>query len=257
MRAEGREANISLTAGTEAATGRADHLCSIEQGFEELPRAHAIGRSHPDVGGILTTVALIAQSLEDGEHAGGILHVVVDGFAHLCLAFGRIGGLGSALGDVAGAIELRALAAEPQLMQRDALAFESGHADLLRHHRVSTAHTREPGGLGERAELNSTPFRPTNLVDAMRDVRVLDVGFVGGVEEDESIVLQRVVHPLSQFLLGDDGTRGVVGIAEVDDFDGTSLGDFGHEAILRRDGHEAHIGPVAVAVSATTSDHHV
>ena len=88
-------------------------------------------------------------------------------------------------------------------------------------------------------------------------LRVADVGLIGGIEEDERVVLQRVVHPAAQFLLGDDGARGVIRKAEVDDIHGTALGQFGHETVLGRGGHVAHVGPTAVAIGATAAYHHI
>ncbi len=73
----------------------------------------------------------------------GIVHVVVDGLLDLLLALRRVDGLGSALRDVTGAIELRALTTEPQLVQWDALALEGGNADILWYDGVTTANTRE------------------------------------------------------------------------------------------------------------------
>ena len=58
----------------------------------------------------------------------------------------------------------------------------------------------------------------------MRDVGILYVSLIGGIEEDERIVLQGVVHPLAQFLLRDDRSRRVVRKAEVDDIHWAAFG---------------------------------
>ena len=124
MGAEGGEADVALAGGTEADAGGADDMRTVEQGFEETPGRHAVGRAHPDIGGVFATVALESEGAQCGEHPGGILHVVVNGLLNLLLALGRVDGLGSTLADIAGTIELGTLTTQPQLVQRDTLALE-------------------------------------------------------------------------------------------------------------------------------------
>ena len=148
MAAEGGEADVALTGGTEADTGGADDIGTIEEGLEELPGRHAIGRAHPDVGGILAAIALVAEGAQGREHLRGVLHVVVDGGLDLLLTFGRVDGLGGTLRDIAAAIELGTLATQPQLVERYALALEGADGDPLRHDGIAAADTREAGRLG-------------------------------------------------------------------------------------------------------------
>ena len=151
----------------------------------------------------------------------------------MLLALGRIDGLGGALGDVGGAVELRALAAVPQVAQADTVKLQ-----LARHDRISAAHAREACRLGETAQFDGTTLGTGYLVDAVGDVVVLDEGFVGRIEEDEAALAQGVVHPLLQLVAAEHGARGVVGIAEVDEVD-MLRGQGGHEMALGRDGEEA------------------
>ena len=60
--AEGGEADITFAGGTETDAGGADNVGTVEQGLEELPRTHAVGTAHPDVGGILAAVAFVAEA---------------------------------------------------------------------------------------------------------------------------------------------------------------------------------------------------
>ena len=106
-------------------------------------------------------------------------------------------------------------------------------------------------------ELDGALAGATNLVDRTGNLRVADIGGVGGIVKDEGVVLQGVVHPLAQLGFGDDGTCGVVGVAQVDHVDGTTLGQLGHKTVLGRGGQVAHIGPASVAESATATYHHV
>ena len=94
------------------------------------------------------------------------------------------------------------------------------------------------------------------LVDGMRDVGVLDVGLVGGVVEDDGIVVDGVVDPLAQFLLGEHHSRGVVGVAEVDHVDAV-VGNLGHELILVGAGHVGYVAPLAVGKDSCTANHDV
>ncbi len=257
MTAEGGEADVALAGGTEADTGGTDDVGTIEQGLEKLPGRHAVGTAHPDVRGILAAVALVAEGTQGGEHLRGVLHIVINGSLDLLFALGCVDGLGGTLTDIAAAIELGALATQPQLVERDALALEGADGDLFRHDGIAAADTRETSRLGIGSELDCALAGSANLIDGVRYLRVLNVGLIGGIIEDEGIVLQRVVHPLAQLLLADDRTRGVVGIAEIDDIDGTALGQVGHKTVLCMGGHIAHVGPTTVFVDAAATYHHV
>ena len=108
--AERGETDIALARGTEADTGGTDDVGTVEQGLEELPGRHAVGAAHPDVGGILAAVALVAEGAQGREHLRSVLHVVVDGGLDLLLTLGRVYGLGGTLTDIAAAVELGTLA---------------------------------------------------------------------------------------------------------------------------------------------------
>ena len=85
----------------------------------------------------------------------------------------------------------------------------------------------------------------------------MDISLISCIEEDEGIVLQSVVHPLAQLLLGDDGACRVVRETEVDDVDRTALRQFGNKAVLSRRGHISHVAPAPVTISAAATYHHV
>ena len=69
--AEGGEADVSLAGGTETDTRGTDDVGTVEQGLEELPGRHAVGTAHPDVGGILAAIALVAEGAQGREHLRG------------------------------------------------------------------------------------------------------------------------------------------------------------------------------------------
>ena len=266
MAAKGGKAHITLATGTETDTWRTDHIGSVEQLLKECPRGRSSHRTvwswsirgtHPDVGSILAAIALETEISQHAEHVGSILHVVVDGLLHLLLSFGRVNGLGSSLRDVAGAVELGTLAAQPQLVERDSFTLKSSHANFLRNNGIATANARESCGLGEGAELDGTLAGTTNLIDAVRNIGVLNVSLISRIEEDKGIVLQRIVHPLPQLLLGDDRACRIVRETEVNDIDRTTLRQFWNETVLCGSGHIAHVGPPTLPISATTSYHHV
>ena len=91
--------------------GRAEHP------VEELPRCHALWRLYPDVGCIRAAIYRESHLGQRLTHQLGVLHVVADGGAYLLLALGGVDSLCGTLADVAGAVELGALAAAPQLVQ--------------------------------------------------------------------------------------------------------------------------------------------
>ena len=90
----------------------------------------------------------------------------------------------------------------------------------------------------------------------MRYVRVLYVGFVGSVVEDERVVPQRVVYPLAQFFLADCRARGVVRVAQVDDVYAV-VGYLRHEVVFLQAWHIRHVAPLPVNERAGAAAHHV
>ena len=110
---ESREAEVAFAAGAEAHARCAHHVHFVEQLFEETPGLHALWSLQPDVGRVHAAIYREACGLQTFAHDAGVLHVIVDGGPHLCFPFGGIDGFRSALGDVARAIELGALAAVP------------------------------------------------------------------------------------------------------------------------------------------------
>ena len=74
---------------------------------------------------------------------------------------------------------------------------------------------------------------------------------------DQGVVLQSVVHPLSQLLFGDNRTRGVVGVTQVDHVHMAVFGKAGCKAVLCRTGHIHHVRPASVLKGAATAYHHV
>ena len=184
------------------------------------------------------------------------MHVVVDSFLNLLLTLGGIDGLSSTLRNVAGTIKLGTLATVPQGVKRDALAIERGSRNLLRHDGVAAAHTSKACRLGVRVELDSTLAGTTNLVDAMGNLIVLDVSLISSIVEDECIVLKRVVYPLAQLGLRDNGTCGVVRIAQVDHIN-AAVGQLGHKTVLGIARHIQHIRPTTILLNSRTTNHHV
>ena len=91
----------------------------------------------------------------------------------------------------------------------------------------------------------------------MRNVLILDICLVCSIVEDECIVLDGIVDPLAQLVAGNHRSRGVVGIAEIDDIN-PLVGQGGSEIVLGSAWHVCYIAPFAVITQfASTSDHHV
>ena len=106
-------------------------------------------------------------------------------------------------------------------------------------------------------ELDGTLTSTTYLVDGVRNFFVLDVSLIGGIVEDEGVVLQGIVHPLAQLLFSNNRTCRVVRIAQVDDVDAT-IGNLRHKAVFGITRHIHDVRPAAVvALPASTTNHHV
>ena len=106
-------------------------------------------------------------------------------------------------------------------------------------------------------ELDGTLAGSPYLVDGARYLRIPDICLIGSVIKNQRIVLQRVVDPLAQLLLGDDRSRGVVRITQIDDIHVPVLGDGRCETILCRAGHIDNIRPAAILKGAAASYHYI
>ena len=119
------------------------------------------------------------------------------------------------MGDVAGTIELTALASVPECVEtRSVFSFQ-----CLGDDGVATTDTCESCCLGETAELDGTLFCSFYLVDGMWQGVIADESLVGSIVKDDCLMTKGVIDPCGKFLLRDDSSRGVVGIAQVDDIE--------------------------------------
>ena len=255
--AEGGEAQVAFAAGAESYAGRADDVGTVKQLVEELPRGHSFGSLHPQIRRVYASEHPVAGTGQAFAHRTGVFHIVGDGFLHLCPAFGRIDRLGTTLGDVAGAVELGALAPVPQGIERDALVIEGSGGHFLGHHGIAATHARKAGGFREAAYLDGYFFRPAYLVDGMGNIVIVDVSLVGGIEDDERIVSQRIVDPLLQLVARERGACRVIGIAQVDQVDAV-VGDGWDKAVCGGAGQVSNVAPASVFAQRTgTPAHHV
>ena len=104
-------------------------------------------------------------------------------------------------------------------MNRDFAAIPRFSLEALRNHREGTAHTGEAGRLAETAELDRDVPGAVNFIDRVRNGRVGDVGFIGGVIQNHRTVLLRVFDPTLQHLLGGNHAGRVIRIAQVNQVD--------------------------------------
>ena len=103
--------------------------------------------------------------------------------------------------------------------------------EFLRDDGVAAAGAGEAGGLGHGAELDGTGAGAFHLEDAAGRI-VDDEVLVGGIIDDDGVVLVRVVDPLLQLLFAVGSTGGVVRGAEVDEVRVDALVGHGAEAVL-------------------------
>ena len=94
----------------------------------------------------------------------------------------------------------------------------------------AAAHAGEATVLGEAAELNGAIARAFDFIDRVRELRIANEGFVGGVVEDGGAVGQGVFHPGFELCTRGYGARRIVRVAEVGQID-RLIGDLGHEAV--------------------------
>ena len=171
--AESGDADVALAVGAKAFAGSDHHVGVVEQSVEEVPGVLAVGRRYPDVGRVL---AAIDRQSEEGEALAdelGVLHVVLDGGAHLLLTLGCEDGFSATLGDVAGTVELAALATVPERVEACAVV----GLQFLGDDGVAAAHAGESSGLREAAELDGALLRALNLVDGVGDGVVHSASF--------------------------------------------------------------------------------
>ena len=145
--AESREAEVALAAGTEACAWRADDIDFCEQLVEEVPRRHIIRGLEPDVRSIDAAIGFDAGRLKSFADDAGIFHVVADELFDLLLALRRIDSSSAALDDVGRAIELRRMAAVPELVELNKRAVSSAALDRLGDDRIAAARAGEAGRL--------------------------------------------------------------------------------------------------------------
>ena len=91
----------------------------------------------------------------------------------------------------------------------------------------------------------------------MRNILVLDISLIGCIIENECIVLNGIVYPLSQFVACNHRSRGVIGITQIDNIH-PLVGQCRSEIILGGTRHVSHVAPFAVLTQLSrTSYHHV
>ena len=86
---------------------------TVEHLLEEFPRIAGLGCPDPDVGGVFTAVAFKTKAAKRLKHLFGVLHIIGNGSLDLLFAIGGVCGFCGTLGNIAGAVELRALATVP------------------------------------------------------------------------------------------------------------------------------------------------
>ena len=153
------------------------------------------------------------------------------------------------------AVELRGVAAVPKCVH--GVFFTGGVEgfEILRHDGVSAAGAGESGNLGEAAELDGDFTCPFDLVDRMRHFGIANECFVGGIEEDDGLILLGVSNPFGELRFGGDSSGRIVGEAEIDQI-GRVVWDRRDVTIIRRafEVSDALIATINIAAGATSHD---
>ena len=203
----------------------------MEHFIEDLPTGEVFGSADPDVGGVDSTergeAAFLCRRAEDG----GVAHVMFDECGDLFFAGGRVEGLGGALSDIANAIEFCAEATVPERMQRCHFARSCAAVQFLWKNGKCTANASKSAILGKAAKLNRAFAGTGNFVNGMRNLRIADVGLIGGIEENDGIVCEGVFDPSRELGARGGGACGVVRVAEINEIH-FFVRNLRHEAVL-------------------------
>ncbi len=87
--------------------------------------------------------------------------------------------------------------------------------ESLGHDSERTPHAGETTILREAAEFYGTGLSTRDLIDRVRDFRITDKGFVGGIVEDDRIVFFGLGYPFLEHLTGCHGSSRIVRVTEV------------------------------------------
>ena len=101
----------------------------------------------------------------------------------------------TALDRVTHAVRFRAPTAMPKWMERQFFTGIRASKQRFRHHRETAAHAGEATNLGKTSEFNGAFARAFDLKNRMRDPGIGNVSLVSGVEQNQRIVLARIVDP--------------------------------------------------------------
>src|ERR1039458_6891293 len=195
---EGTQTEIALPTGSKTTAWRSHQMGLLQQLVEKIPTAQIAGSLQPHVRCVHPAVHLYPQFRQRFTHQLGVGEVKLNGFPHLLLAFWRVNRSGASLHGIRDAIEFGAVPSIPERMNRDFAAISRLSLEALRNHREGTAHTGEAGRLAETAELDRDFPGSVNFIDRVRNSRVGDVRFIGGVIQNPRTVLLRVFDPTLQ-----------------------------------------------------------
>ena len=91
----------------------------------------------------------------------------------------------------------------------------------------------------------------------MGHVRFTDEGFVSGIEKDQRVVVQGIVHPFLQLLTGESRTRRIIGITQVNQIY-PMIGKFGNKPVLTGTRQVSDLAPQTVrSGNSRTSAHDI
>ncbi len=148
------------------------------------------------------------------------------------------------------------MAAIPERVQRVGVAGDIVGDKRLRHDGVGATGAGESCGFGKAAELDGDIACALDFVNGVGDLRVADVGLVGGIEEDDSLVGLGVGNPGGELGLGGDGTGGIIRETKIDQIGGDA-GHGGHIAVLRCAIEVGDAGVTTVDIGASAASHDI
>src|SRR6202022_4005438 len=154
-----------------------------------------MGRLHPDVRRIDSSVNLQADLRPGGAQNFCISYVMIDERAYLFAAFGQIQRFRAALHRITHAVRFRAPTPMPEWMQWQTAAVFRAGKQRFGHDSETAANASETTVLGKAAQFDCAFECTRNFENGMRNSRLRDIRLVSRVEEQQRLMFPRILDP--------------------------------------------------------------
>lgn len=119
-------------------------------------------------------------------------------------------------------------------MQADVFALFVFCSQIFGNDHEGTSSAGEAGVFAETAKFDGDIFGAFNFIDAARNARFCDEGFVGGIKKDDGVIGFGEVNPFLERLFGRDDACWIIGITQIDEVNRFAR-EFGSEIVFSSD----------------------